>query len=481
MWLGIDLGTSGVKVVLVDDDGLVAAEATHALSIARPHDGWSEQDPEHWWAATEQAVQALPAKLRRSVRGVGLAGQMHGATLLDGSGRALRPAMLWNDGRATRECAEIDADGVSRMITGNAAMPGLTRPKVDWVRRHEPDVFTRVRKVLLPKDYLRLRMTGDAATDMSDASGTLWLDVAKRDWSDPLLDASGLDRRHMPSLHEGSAATGCLRAEIAAHWGMARVPVAAGGGDNAAAAIGCGLTRPGQALLSLGTSGVLFVVTDRPRPAPQLGTHSFCHAVPACWHQMAVTLSAASALDWVARLCRFESVETALLAPQTVEPFTTPVVFLPYLAGERTPHNDAAVRGCFAGLGHATDAGHLVAAVLEGVAFALADGQDAVQAAGASIDTIFVVGGGARSKRWCQVLATALGRPLERREEAHLGPASGAARLARLAVSGEPIEDVVTAPRIVDTIEPDAALAQASHDQRRRYRALYPAIRESIS
>ena len=304
MYLGIDVGTSCVKAVLVDEHDTVVDQASAPLTISRLHPLWSEQQPADWWAATNGAVASLDPKKRAGVKIIGLAGQMHGATLLDKNMQALRPAILWNDGRSGAECAALEA-AVPELgqITGNRAMPGFTAPKLQWVRNHEPEVFAATNMVLLPKDYVRLRMTGDTASDMSDSAGTLWLDVAARDWSDTMLAATGLDRSNMPTLFEGNGVTGQLRAELAEAWGMARVPVVAGGGDNAAGAVGVGVVRPGDAFLSLGTSGVLFLANDGYRPNPAGGVHSFCHALPGRWHQMSVILSAASCVDWAARLC----------------------------------------------------------------------------------------------------------------------------------------------------------------------------------
>jgi xylulokinase len=269
MYMGIDIGTSAVKAAVIDETGRVVDQASSPLTVSRPHPLWSEQNPADWWAATNSAVSDLRLPLRKSVRAIGLSGQMHGATLLDKNQRALRPAILWNDGRSAQQCVELEA-AVPQMtaITGNRAMPGFTAPKLLWVREHEPEIFAATAKVVLPKDYVRLRMTGETASDMSDSAGTLWLDVAKRRWSDAMLSGTGLDASHMPALFEGNDITGELRAELAEAWGMPRVPVVAGGGDNAAGAIGVGVVRPGEAFLSLGTSGVLFLANDGYRPNP---------------------------------------------------------------------------------------------------------------------------------------------------------------------------------------------------------------------
>lgn len=473
MYIGIDIGTSCVKAVLTDETGAVVAEGRGDLAVSRPQPLWSEQQPRDWWQATNQAVGALDPALRRKVRAVGLAGQMHGAVLLDAADQPLRPAILWNDGRSEAQCGQLEsACPASRSITGNPAMPGFTAPKLLWVAEHEPSVFDQTRTVLLPKDYVRLRMTGEKASDMSDASGTLWLDVAGRAWSDAMLSATGLNRSHMPDVLEGTAQTGRLRAELAEAWGMERVPVAAGGGDNAAGAVGVGVTQPGDAFVSLGTSGVIFVVTDRFRPNPDAAVHAFAHALPGVWHQMSVMLSAAACLDWGARLLGLADVPALLaLAERTGNAGT--VTFLPYLTGERTPHGDPHAQGVLFGLTASTVPGHIAQAILEGVALGLRDGLDALLAAGSEIGMITVAGGGSRSAWWGRTIAAALGRPLAFRAGGDVGPALGAARLAQLSVGGGQISDVCAAPPITSVIEPDPALGAQLDDQLRRYRAIY--------
>lgn len=481
MYLGIDVGTSAVKAVLVDDVGAVAEVTTSPLAISRPHELWSEQDPMDWWAATNSAVSDLSLTRRHAVTAIGLSGQMHGATLLGADMRALRPAILWNDGRSAAQCAILEASVPELgQITGNRAMPGFTAPKLQWIREHEPDLFAKVKTVLLPKDYVRLRMTGELASDLSDSSGTLWLDVAARDWSDKILEATGLNRSHMPALFEGCEFTGELRPELAEAWGMSRVPVVAGGGDNAAGAVGVGVVRPGDAFLSLGTSGVLFLANGGYRANPEGGVHSFCHALPDRWHQMSVILSAASCLEWVATLTGHPNAG-AMLA--TIEARGTPAnseIFLPYLSGERTPHNNPLAKGVIFGVTHETDAASLGQAVLEGVAFAFRDGMDALTASGATIETITVIGGGAKSTYWGRILSAVLNRPLIYRDGGEIGPAFGAARLAMLAHTKSSVETVCIAPPILHVAEPTDQLVEIYSQRLSKYRELYRKLEASF-
>jgi xylulokinase len=467
-----------VKAVLVDEAGAVVDQASAPLPISRPHAGWSEQEPADWWEATNRAVNLLSAANRRAVRAVGLSGQMHGATVLDEADQPLRPAILWNDGRSEAECAELEAaEPASRSITGNLAMPGFTAPKLLWLRKHEPDVFARIRSVLLPKDYVRLRMNSEKACDLSDAAGTLWVDMAKRAWSGAMLAATGLDETHMPRLHEGSEATGELTAKVAADWGMNKVPVAAGGGDNAAGAVGVGVINPGDAFLSLGTSGVLFLAGRSFLPNCERAVHAFCHALPERWHQMTVMLSAASCVDWAAKLTGAADAGALLAKVEARGRLDGPEIFLPYLSGERTPHNDPQARGVVFGLDHDSDAAALGQAVLEGVAFAFADGLDALIEAGAEVGEISVIGGGARSMWWGRVLAAALARPLVYRDSSEVGPAYGAARLARLAATGEAVEDVCKPPPVRAVVEPNDGDVERLAPKRKRFARLYGDLR----
>lgn len=442
---------------------------------------FAEQDPQDWWLATVAAIGTLPPAARAAVRAVGLTGQMHGATLLDESGKTLRAAILWNDGRSALECLELERrEPRSRVITGNIMMPGFTAPKLLWVSRHEPAIFARTARVLLPKDYVRLKLTGEAVSDMSDAAGTGWLDVGRRDWSDEMLAATGLNRSHMPRLVEGSAPSGSLTSTVAEQLRLQPAVVAGGAGDNAASAVGMGVIEPGQSFLSLGTSGVLFVVTDRFRPNPDKAAHAFCHCLPSRWHQMSVMLNAAGALDWVARLTGESNPQRLVDAAQATGLRRTTPYFLPYLSGERTPHNDPHARGVFFGLDSQTVPADLALAVLEGVALAFADGMDVLLENGGGVGEISVTGGGARFGYWGQLLAAALNRPLTYRVGGEIGAAMGAARLARLAVTGESPQAVCVMPPISHVIHPAAELAALLADRRRIFVKLYRDLKDTF-
>ncbi|KYH00377.1 xylulokinase [Bradyrhizobium sp. DOA1] len=477
MYLGIDLGTSAVKTILVDDAQRVIASESRPIATVSPQSGYSEQDPAQWIDATFATLDALKAShagALAAVKGIGLSGQMHGATLLDASLRPLRPCILWNDGRAAAECRVLEQRWPTlRATTGNKAMPGFTAPKLLWIAAHEPEIFAATKLVLLPKAYLRLVLSGEVIEDVSDASGSLWLDVARRDWSDAALAATGLSRDHMPRLVEGCAPATTLRSELARRWGMTGEPVIAGGaGDNPAGAIGIGAIRPGAAFVSLGTSGAIMAPTNAIAANPDRAVHTFCHAIPGMWIQAGAILSAASCLAWAARL--FGISEAELLAPLGSRPHgPSPVSFLPYLAGERTPHDDPDVRGMLDGLSHGTDRAAIVQAVLEGVAFALADCRDALADAGIAITEADVIGGGSRSPFWLAVLANVLNVRIRRFAGGETGAAFGAARLGRLAVTGEAITAVCTRPQRIESFEPDTGLTDAYAERLRAWRELY--------
>jgi len=486
MDLGIDIGTSEVKVVLIDDAQRVIGQAHSAVPISRPQPLWSEQDPADWWAATTNALAQLrsahPTEYA-ATRSIGLSGHMHGATLLDAHDQVLRPAILWNDGRSHAQCAQLEALAPdSRRITGNIAMPGFTAPKLIWVEQHEPDVFKRIARVLLPKDYVRLLLTGEAVSDMSDSAGTLWLDVAKREWSDAMLAATHLTRAHMPRLVEGSEPSGTLLPAIADRLGLsANVIVAGGAGDNAASAAGIGVAAAGTAFLSLGTSGVYFVANAAYSPNPARAVHAFCHAFPGTWHQMTVMLTAASALRWLRALTHADSEAQLVAEAEALPPGASVPQFLPYLSGERTPHNNPHASGVFFGLTHDHTRGHLARGVLEGVAFAFLDGQQALLEGGARIDTITLVGGGSRSAPWAQLLADTLGRRLDRRSGAEVGAALGVARLGRLARTRESVAEVCTAPPVIDSFEPEAQRTEALATRHSQFQRLYARLGDEMS
>lgn len=476
MYLGLDLGTSGLKALLIDEGQRPVAEATAPLSVSRPHPGWSEQHPDDWIEAAGAALAALADEASlAAVRGIGLSGQMHGAVCLDAAHRPVRPAILWNDTRASIEAAELDATENFRALSGNIVFAGFTAPKLLWMARHEPDAFARTALVLLPKDHLRLWLTGEAATEMSDASGTSWLDVGARAWSHVLLAGTGLSPAALPRTVEGPDVSGRLRPDLADRFGLpAGVPVAGGAGDNAAAAVGMGVVEPGSAFLSLGTSGVVFAPSHGYRPAPETAVHTFCHALPERWHQMGVILAATDALEWFARLTG----KDAAGLTDALGPLKAPgrPLFLPYLGGERTPHNDADVRAALLGIGHESDREAVTRAVLEGVALAVRDCRDALAATGTRLERLTAVGGGSRSAYWLACVATALGVPVDVPAAGDYGAAFGAARLGMMAATGAGAE-IATPPAIARTVEPDAALADAFDAAHARFRTAYGALK----
>lgn len=476
MFIGLDLGTSGLKGVLIGEDQSVLAEATAPLTVSRPHEGWSEQAPSDWIHAAEAVLDQLAAKGLGQVKGIGLSGHMHGATLLDAGDEVLRPCILWNDTRSHAEAAALDANPIFRPLTGNIVFPGFTAPKLAWVRKHEPAIWDKVAKVLLPKDYLRLWLTGDHVGEMSDAAGTSWLDTGARDWSNDLLSATGLTRSHMPCLVEGSAASGQLRDALAARWGLPKgVVIAGGGGDNAASGVGVGVVRAGEAFVSLGTSGVLFAANDGYQPDPATAVHTFCHALPNTWHQMGVILAATDALNWYAGLVATDAAKLTGELGSLQAPGKT--LFLPYLGGERTPLNSASVRGAFTGLEHATDRSAGTRAVLEGVTFAFRDCRDALAATGTRLENLLAVGGGSRSDYWLKAIATALDCPVRLPVAGDFGGAFGAARLGLMAATGAGAE-IATLPKIARVIDPDPALKDAFDAGHARFRAAQSAIKD---
>jgi xylulokinase len=447
----------------------VLATAEHEYPLSTPRPGWAEQDPEDWWRAAEAALRELPAPAA-----IGLSGQMHGLVALDAHDRVLRPAILWNDQRTASECAEIEERvGVERLIalTGNRALTGFTAPKLLWLRRHEPDVYARIAHVLLPKDYVRLRLTGERAMDAADASGTLLFDVEHRRWSDEVIDALELRGEWLPRVLESPEVSG----ETAGG-----VPVAAGAGDQAAAALGVGVDRPGPVSVVLGTSGVVFAALPGYEADPEARLHTFCHAVPGGWHAMGVMLSAAGSLRWFRDVVG-GSYDELVREAESVEPGSAGVVFQPYLAGERTPHADPDARGSFTGLQLGHGRGTLTRAVLEGVAYGLKDSLELLQSIGVRPVVGRASGGGARSRLWLGIVASTLDLPLEL-TAAEEGSAFGAALLAGVAggVFADPHEAVAACVRVRDRVEPDPSWRDVYAEGYDRYRRLYPAL-ESLT
>lgn len=481
MFLGLDIGTSSVKAVVVDEAQRLIASATSPLPVSRPRELWSEQNPEDWWAAIEHAVHEVRATAGQNwsgIRAIGLSGQMHGAVLLDEECQPLRPAILHNDGRAHREAEDLNnrLPEIGR-IAGVPAMPGFVAPKLLWLRKHEPEVLAKARHLLMPKDYVRLRMTGSFATDMCDGSGALLLDSGKRQWSPEIAEACGISINLLPAALEGSAVSGQLKGAVAAAWRLAPgTIVATGAGDAAAGAIGSGAVNPGDAFISIGTATQYFVARDNYSPAPEHLVHTFCHGVPNRWFQMAALLNGAGALAWAAGL--LGEADIGKLMAETEAAFTgpSPILFLPYLSGERTPHNNPHAKGVLFGLTPASSREQVIQAVLEGVALSLADAQGYVEATGALPEAIAVNGGGSKSRLWMKILASALNKKVLLAEGAEAGPAFGAARLARLAATGEDPSDVCVKPAIAAEIAPDPALSQAYAERLTKFRSLYKAL-----
>ncbi|MFL6039714.1 MAG: xylulokinase [Gaiellaceae bacterium] len=466
--VGLDVGTTGVKALALSPEGEVLGRAEAEYDLSTPRPGWAEQDPEDWWRAAERALAALGAE----PTSIGLSGQMHGLVVLDERARVLRPAILWNDQRTERECAEIEERiGFARLVelTGNRALAGFTAPKLLWLRRHEPDVFGRIAHVLLPKDYVRLRLTTEYASDVSDASGTLLFDVANRRWSDELLEELDLDPGWLPHALESPDVSGHTRAGVA---------VAAGAGDQAAAALGVGVDRPGPRSIVLGTSGVVFAALPGYAADPEARVHAFCHAVPGAWQAMGVMLSAGGSLRWLRDLLGSDGYGALTAAAELWPPGAESLMFLPYLAGERTPHADPHARAALTGLALRHDRGAVTRAVLEGVAYGLRDSLELLKDLGVEPSAGRVSGGGARSHLWLRILASVLDLPLER-TAADEGSAFGAALLGGIAagVFSDAHEAVAACVRVRETVEPDARWRPVYEHGYERFRSLYPVLR----
>ncbi|MCY4287406.1 MAG: xylulokinase [Aestuariivita sp.] len=480
MFLGLDLGTSGLRGILLDDEHKLIAESEADIKTSYPHAGWSEQNPDDWIAACVQVTENLQLshpKQFAALKAIGLSGQMHGATLLDADGMVLRPCILWNDTRSHREAAHLDQIPEFRAISGNIVFPGFTAPKLEWIRANEPAVFARVEKVLLPKDYLRLWLTGDYISDFSDSSGTSWLNVRAREWSDTCLELSHMALEQMPALAEGNAAAGVLRQDIMRRWNIQKPVIVAGGAaDNAAMACGMGLVGDGTVVLSIGTSGVVLRAMNSYQSNTDRAVHCFCHAVPERWLQLGVTLSATNCINWLAKSLN-ESVAELVASLPTELSGPNPIIFLPYLSGERTPHNDSGIRSAFIGIDSATDAEDLKQAVMEGVAFALRECMDALEDGVVSTEDWFVVGGGSLSPFWLETLATILKHPLAVPTDPQLGAGIGAARLASCAATNQDYREIMTVPKATRVIEPRTDISDRYEEQYKLYKNCYQALK----
>lgn len=482
MFIGLDLGTSGLRGLLTDDQGHVLADAEETYPVLRSHPGWSEQNPADWISALGRVLDALsraaPSAID-AVEALAFSGQMHGATLLDAAGHTLRPSILWNDTRSAEEAAKLDDMPPFRALSGNIVFPGFTAPKLLWVARHEPQIFDRVAKVLLPKDFVVHYLTGRAASEMSDAAGTAWLDTGARVWSEDLLSASGMRPDQMPDLFEGTAVVGEVLPHRAEALGLPKgVRVIAGAGDNAAAACGIGVLTEGDGFVSLGTSGVLLAARDGFHPEAATAVHSFCHAVPDTWYQVGVILAATDSLNWLGQILGQDARTLTAQLGDRVQP-PGPVRFVPYLSGERTPHNDSTVRGAFLNLDIASTPQDLTRAVLEGVSFALRDSLEALRQAGADPKSLTAIGGGTGSRYWTSLMASVLGLPLDLPAKGEFGAAMGAARLAQCGATGAASAEIMTKPEIAETIDPDPALGEACAAAFAAYQASYAAIKSA--
>ncbi len=486
-YLGIDVSTTSAKALLVDEKGVVAASATTALTLQTPKPLWSEQDPHEWWKGTAASIRKALAAAGASggeVAAVGLTGQMHGLVLLDAKRNVLRPAILWNDQRTGAECEEIHARvGKPELIreVGNVALTGFTAPKILWVRNHEPQVYAKAKLVLLPKDYVRLRLTGEAAMDKADGSGTILFDLAARRWSERVLSKLEIPAEWLPPTFEGPELTGRVTAEAAAETGLAEgTPVMAGGGDQAAGAVGAGAVRPGVVSLTLGTSGVIFATTETPLVEPEGRLHAFCHAVPGRWHFMGVTLSAAGSLQWYHdTLAPKESFDAIVSEAEQAPAGSEGLLFMPYLSGERTPYPDPFARGSFVGLTLRHKRAHLTRSVLEGVAFSMKDCFSLLQAAGlGSVKEVRIAGGGAKGALWRRIVASVLGLPMVTVNSTE-GGAYGAALLGGVGAGAWPSVEAACDATIAVTgrDEPVAEWSRAYQDLYPRYRELYAALK----
>jgi len=496
--IGIDVGTTGVKCIIADEEGEIKSSRTVEYPLSTPRSGWAEQNPGDWWKATVSAISASlkEAELRgEDIGGVGLTGQMHGSVFLDDKQEVIRPAILWCDQRTAREVEEIhNIFGEKEFIqlTGNPALTGFTAPKILWLKKQEPQSYAKVKKILLPKDYIRFKLTGGFATDVSDASGTSLFEVKKRKWSEEVLSKLEIDKDFLAEVYESSQVTGKINQKTAQLTGLkAGIPVVAGGGDQAASAISCGIIKGGVVSVTLGTSGVIFASTDKMELDPQGRLHSFCHAVENKWHLMGVMLSAGGSLRWFrdtlgeqekeeAKRKRIDPYEIMDQEASSVEPGSEGLIFLPYLSGERTPHADPYAKGVFFGLSLKHAKSHLIRAVLEGVGFGLKDSLELMKSLGMKIKEIRVVGGGARSGLWRKVLASQFEFPLTILK-IEAGAAYGALLLAGVGCGVfSDIEEIDQIIKVKGVENPDKKQSKAYRDLYPRFKELYPQLKSSF-
>ncbi|MCX8514122.1 MAG: xylulokinase [Burkholderiales bacterium] len=476
-YLGIDIGTSSIKVSLINAQQQLLATKSINIPIQRPNPLYSEQNPEDWWNAVVTAIDYLQnnyANQWQHLKSIGITGQQHGAVCLDKNGAVVYPAILWNDGRSYQEAQFLNSNYADFLhINGNLVLPGFTAPKIFWLQKHKPEIYQQVSTILLPKDYIRYRLTGEYASDLSDASGTSWLDVKNRKWSEKLLQICQLDISYMPKLYEGTAISGYLHSNLQHAWGIKNsVTVVGGGGDNAAGAVSVGVICHGKAMLSLGTSGVYFIAQDSYLPMDNGISHSFCHCIPQMWHHMGVILSAASCLSWLSLIS--SKAEHKLIAnaqTQRYDADATPL-FLPYLSGERTPHNNPFARGMFFGITHTTQLKDLTNAVLEGVAYAIKDCEEILPNT-KQVESLAIIGGGAKSNYWGQIIANVLNKTIVFYDETKIGPSFGAALLALAGDNGINVSDLEINPLIIKEINPQPQLINFYQQKHEKFKALY--------
>ena len=475
MYLGLDIGTSSIKGLLQNQDGETIASHNAILSISRPKEGYSEQNPQDWIEATKLVISAIKGKAGSELKkllAIGLSGQMHGLVAIDKADIVLRPAILWNDARCDEQAKRLDAQFPDfRRIAGNAVMAGFTAPKAVWMAEQEKEIFKQIKTILLPKDYVRFWLTGEKFSDMSDASGTLWLDVEKREYSETLISHCGLDISQMPALREGTEPAGIVRKSLADEWGLSSKVVVSGAGDNAAAACGLGVVVPGDAFVSLGTSGVVFKVTEKFYPEVANGAHAFCHALPKLWHQMGVTLAATDSLNWLSEITG-ASVGSLAKSARKVNAENSTLLFHPYLSGERTPHNDSNARGGFFGLARSHGRAEMAYSVFEGISYALADCLDVISKSDQKPKTLLAVGGGANNFHWLQQIADCTGVPVSLPKEGEFGGANGAARLAAIA-SGRDAEDILRKPETQRIFNPVVTNNEMHKSRRQEWQSIY--------